>query len=439
MELSKYNIFGKIHQSDRYFIVNLLSGQADILESQYGQMVERGEIPAAQTFIDKGYLVDPLREKLLFEEKYKEFTEKRNREEIQLFFVPWYECNLSCTYCHQDQNVHDSHLLDNTVIDAFYRYIDTAFADRKKYITVYGGEPLLEGKEHAEKIEKILDRAWSRNLDVSIMTNGYTVHEYIPLLRGGNIREILVTLDGTEEIHDSRRPLSSGAGTFEKIVRGIDDALMNNLRVTLRVVVDRKNIGNLPELANFSVGKKWVENPLFRTIIGRNYELHRCSSYPQDRFSHIELFEYLYGFIEKSPQFLKFHQPAFAVSKFWSDNGKLPDALFNACPGCKSEWAFDYTGSIYSCAATAGKSEERLGTFYPEVTLENDKVSIWKERDIMKNKQCSGCNLNLVCGGGCATVAKNKTGTLYGCDCRPVKELISLGMSTYFKGEVAHE
>ena len=67
MELSKYNIFGKIHNSGRYFIVNVLSGQADILEPQYGQMVERGEIPDAQIFIDKGYLVDPLREKLLFE------------------------------------------------------------------------------------------------------------------------------------------------------------------------------------------------------------------------------------------------------------------------------------------------------------------------------------------------------------------------------------
>jgi uncharacterized protein len=433
MELSKYNIFGKIHNSGRYFIVNVLSGQADILEPQYGQMVERGEIPDVQIFIDKGYLVDPLREKMLFEKKHREFHEKRNREEIQLFFVPWYQCNLACTYCHQEQHIHDSHLLDDTVIDAFYHYVDITFADRRKYITIYGGEPFLEGNEQAEKIKKIMEKAWSRNLDVSVMTNGYTVYEHIPLLRGGNIREILVTLDGTEEIHDSRRPLRCGTGTFEKIVRGIDEALTNNLRVTLRVVVDRKNIGNLPELADFSIGKKWVENPLFRTIIGRNYELHRCSSYPQDRFSHIELFAHWYGVIEKSPQFLKFHQPAFGLSKFWSDNGKLPDALFNACPGCKSEWAFDYTGSIYSCAATAVKNGERLGTFYPEVTLDNEKVRLWQERDIMKNKKCSSCNQNLVCGGGCATVAKNKTGTLYGCDCRPVNELMGLGMSTYFK------
>ena len=38
-------------------------------------------------------------------------------------------------------------------------------------------------------------------------------------------REIQVTLDGPEEIHNKRRPLKGGQGTFDRIVAGIDAAL----------------------------------------------------------------------------------------------------------------------------------------------------------------------------------------------------------------------
>jgi len=39
----------------------------------------------------------------------------------------------------------------------------------------------------------------------------------------------------------------------------------------------------------------------------------------------------------------------------------------------------------------------------------------------------------LACGGGCASVAKNKNGHPNSPDCRPVKELLSLGAAYYLK------
>jgi hypothetical protein len=38
----------------------------------------------------------------------------------------------------------------------------------------------------------------------------------------------------------------------------------------------------------------------------------------------------------------------------------------------------------------------------------------------------------LSCGGGCSSVAKNKTGNICSPDCRPIKELLELGFSAYF-------
>jgi uncharacterized protein len=39
--------------------------------------------------------------------------------------------------------------------------------------------------------------------------------------------------------------------------------------------------------------------------------------------------------------------------------------------------------------------------------------------------------VQLACGGGCAALAKNQTGRLHAPDCRPVKELLGLGMALY--------
>jgi len=41
------------------------------------------------------------------------------------------------------------------------------------------------------------------------------------------------------------------------------------------------------------------------------------------------------------------------------------------------------------------------------------------------------CNLRLACGGGCASVAMNREKKLNAPDCRPVTELLQLGISLY--------
>ena len=70
-----------------------------------------------------------------------------------------------------------------------------------------------------------------------------------------------MTLDGTEAVHNKRRFLKGGDGTFDKIVRGIDACLENQIPVNLRMVADKENIDNLPEFAQFAIDKGWTKNP----------------------------------------------------------------------------------------------------------------------------------------------------------------------------------
>ncbi|MBL8027090.1 MAG: radical SAM protein [Fibrobacteres bacterium] len=435
MNWSKHNIISRIKDSQNYILVNSLHGQADILTPENADCVLKNESPKDSSFEEKGYWIDEKREESIYREKYLKFAEARDKEEIQIFFVPWYSCNFACSYCFQDEYAPVNADLSDEMMDAFLNYVKKTFAGRRKYITIFGGEPLLPGKEKMEYISRFLERASEEKLTVAIVSNGYHLKSYREILKKGLIREIQLTLDGTEEIHNSRRPLKGGKTTFDEVVEGIDMALADGYTVNLRAVVDKKNIDNLVTLAEFADKKGWASNPNFKTQIGRNYELHHCQSKPADLFERAELHEKLYELAVKHPVLLKFHKPAYSLTKFLFQNGTLPDPLFDSCPGTKSEWAFDSTGRIFSCTATVGKSEEQLGTFYPEVYLDSDKVSTWENRDIMTIEKCGTCNMRLACGGGCASIAKNRLGTLHSPDCRPISELISLGTGLYFKEE----
>lgn len=431
MQISKYNIVSKVKDSEKWFVVNSLSGQADILDREIFEQLSAGSEDNAE-LIENGYIVDPLKEKRLFREKYLQFLDDREKDEVQIFFVTNYSCNFDCSYCYQAGYEQLPVALSKEVINSFYEYIQSEFAGRRKYITLFGGEPFMNAPKHKENIAYIIEKAAALNLEIAVVTNGYHLEEYIPVLKKGIIREVQVTLDGTGDTHNQRRYLKGGNPTFEHIVRGVDLLIENNIGVNLRMVVDRQNIGNLPELAQFAIDKGWTASGLFKTQLGRNYELHECQANQHKLYSRLELYQDLYALLKKFPYISEFHKPAFSISKFLFEQGELPAPLFDACTGTKTEWAFDFTGNVYACTATVGKQDESLGTFYPEVRKNSQAVEQWQERDILSIPKCQSCNMSLICGGGCASMAKNYNGTLNSPDCRPVTELLELGVSHYF-------
>lgn len=436
MYFSKYNIFSKIKDSDSFYIVNLLTGNADILDSQKAKEIENREFSETDELFIKGYLADENEEKKLYNEKYLQFTEQRDNDEIQLFFVPWYACNFDCSYCYQSGYENKFNIPSNELIDSFFLYINEKFSSRKKYLTLFGGEPLLSGTNYRSLVKYILDKAKEANLDTAIVTNGYELENYIDLLKEYKIREVQVTLDGVDEGHNLRRPLKGGSPTFYKIVKGIDLALENNITINLRAVLDKENIYSLVEIARFGVNRGWTKSPLFKTQLGRNYELHYCQSANSKLMTRVEFYEVLYKLVRKYPEIGEFHQPAFSISKYLFENGELPSPLFDSCPGCKTEWAFDYSGNIFSCTANVGKPGSSLGTFFPERTLIMEQIEEWQDRDVTSIRECRNCSLQLACGGGCAAVSFNKTGKILSPDCRPVNELIGMGLSYYFEKEM---
>ncbi|OGR15142.1 MAG: hypothetical protein A2341_21520 [Deltaproteobacteria bacterium RIFOXYB12_FULL_58_9] len=429
LKQSGHNILAPLPDGD-WIVINPLAQNADVMSPAEARGLAEQEYKDVETLQGRGYVVDPEEEAKRFRRAYLDFIRRRDNEEIQLFFVPGYGCNFACDYCYQESyETNGGANID--VVDAFLAYVDTAFAGKQKYVTLFGGEPLLPGASRRATLSRLVEGLRQRHIDLAVVTNGYHLKSYLPVLTTAHIREIQITLDGVAKTHDARRPLHGGGRTFDRVVAAVNACLNAELNVNLRVVLDRNNLNGLVDLAAFAQHQGWTASPHFKTQLGRNYELHTCPAHPERLYSRLELYQALHGLYKEHPDLLDFHRPDFSVSRGLIESGTLPGPVFDACPGAKTEWAFDATGKIFACTATVGKPGEELGRFYPTVELNDDAVEQWESRDVLSIEACRNCPTQLICGGGCAAMARNRTGRLSETDCRPVPEMIALGVDLY--------
>jgi hypothetical protein len=76
-----------------------------------------------------------------------------------------------------------------------------------------------------------------------------------------------------------------------------------------------------------------------------------------------------------------------------------------------------------------------LGTFFPQVSSNNKYIEQWQLRNVNNIEECKDCRYNVVCGGGCGVIAANKQGRVLAPDCRPIQDLLDIGVN-YYQNEI---
>lgn len=452
MRLSRSAILAPIPGRPDALLVQPLTGQVALLDADTAAGLARlgagGAPPATlplDALRDAGFVVaDDEEDRRLLARAYAGYLRDLDRTPTQLLFVPTLGCNLRCTYCYQETLDPEGHgLASQGTIDAFFAYVDRYHADEPvaPYVTLFGGEPLVDTPAHHDRVGRVLAGAERRGLGVAVVTNGHDLRAFVPALAAARAREVQVTLDGPPELHDRRRPHGSGRGTFAAIVRGIDALVEARVPVNLRVVVDRENLEALPALAAIAEERGWLDLPEARmkTQVGRNYELFGCASRQRrdQLFDRLELWARYVELAEREPRLLRFHRPRLHGIRHLADTGELPPPNFDACPAAKKEWAFAPDGGLYGCTATVGNPRYRLGRYTPVVDRDEAAIARWQGRSALTIPACQGCAVATVCGGGCGAVAAEATGDPGAPDCRPVAGLLGLGARLYGLGEAS--
>src|SRR5258706_14615685 len=119
----------------------------------------------------------------------------------------------------------------------------------KRVITLYGGEPLM--LETLPIVEYIFEKGAARGYTFSAITNGVDLHNYLHLLGPKKIESLQITLDGPRDIPNRKRigPRHK-AGTYDRILQNMKQALETGVRISVRFHVDYNNIGRTKDLAD---------------------------------------------------------------------------------------------------------------------------------------------------------------------------------------------
>ncbi len=438
MYKSRYNLITQI-DSENSAVFNPLSGAFDIADNETVKRFTDGkplDDDEQEYWFTRGYFFGTAEEEQNYiEKRYNDFHDEVIKSEVQFVFVPTYSCNFSCGYCYQkgvDRSVsYPSHELIDNMVDYMVNFRKEN--KRDVYLTLFGGEPLQDKKENYDMMEYLVKKLTDNSIGFAVVTNAYNLSKYIKILEKGIIREIHISLDGDKEVHNKRRKTGQDANTFDAIMEGITKAVSLFIPINIRMIIDKETIGTLPLLAERLDKAGFLDLPKtrFKTSLGRNYELINEYMKPGDLFTLDEMYRVYTDLLMQNPILKKLHTPSYFGISHMVDKGEMYIPDFDSCPAFKSEMAFDYSGGIYSCTASVGREDYKVGTFYPELYIDEQKTADWKKRSILTIPECKDCSVGVVCGGGCGVIAKQKNGTVLSPDCKPVKKVMDYGIQFY--------
>jgi uncharacterized protein len=350
--------------------------------------------------------------------------------------MPTYDCNLRCAYCFQDHmrtNAGFRHLLRTVTPATIDRLVAampgieerhgiTAETRRPRSITFFGGEPLLAQSRRVIDYFMTSIRAIG-DATFAAVSNATELDAYADVLGPDGISVIQITLDGPRERHDQRRIYEDGGGSFDRIVRNIDLALERGVHVDLRMNVDRTNIGTLPELAAFFAQRGWARSASF-TAYAAPVQATNEHTERKTCFNSHELGEALKALRSEHPEMQAITTTDDSLrllvrSMLRRRGDPLPMMRASYCGAHNSMYVFDAFGDIYACWERTGDKNIRIGWIGEDGRAEfvEDRLKSWRARNVTSNETCAQCRYAMYCGGGCAVLAEDVHGTMFGNYC----------------------
>jgi len=321
------------------------------------------------------------------------------------------DCNLDCKYCFYKcrapeigrgrQRMSDE-VLDKLVKDYMaLRFGEAGFAWQ-------GGEPTLMGLDFYKKAVELQKKYGAPGQTVSnaLQTNAILLDDdWCEFLRDNKFL-VGISIDGPKGLHDYYRVDHSGRGSYDKVIRAIENCRRHNVEFNLLVLLNNKNADHPDELFDFLVG------------LGTRY-LQFIPCVEQDQAAG-----QVADFSVTPQQYGEFNCRIFDR---WCEYGpkKLSirdfDSILSFCltgrntictfdRQCSQYVVVEYTGDCFPCDFFV-RPEWRLGNIFEtpieKLAASEKKRSFARAKKNLCNK-CLLCSHLALCRGGCM---KDKLGT----------------------------
>ena len=311
-----------------------------------------------------------------------------NSSDMALTILPTRGCNFGCIYCYEQDR--PNVLMNEQTEKAIVKFVCSNSNLKRLSVVWYGGEPLLnfDSMVRLTKMFKQLNIEYS----AKIVSNGYLLtKEKANLMKDLAIRNIQITFDGSEEIHNQRRFLLGGP-TYRKIMDNLKYLLSINKEITIdiRTNIDRRNKDDYNKF--YQDFKSEINDKRVTMYPGFVSDLlsSECVS-PEFNISEggykaqfiLDIFD-KYGIEIKS--FLpKYRRHSCVASKYFA-------------------FVIGPEGELYKCWRMVGNQKETIGNVN-DGSLDMVKFSKYLiGADYTLDSKCLQCEFITLCGGGCPLV-----------------------------------
>ena len=312
-----------------------------------------------------------------------------NSSDLALTILPTRGCNFGCIYCYEQDR--PNVLMNEQTEKAIVKFVCSNSNLKRLSVVWYGGEPLLnfDSMVRLTKMFKQLNIEYS----AKIVSNGYLLtKEKADLMKDLAIRNIQITFDGSEEIHNQRRFLLGGQPTYRKIMDNLKYLLSINKEITIdiRTNIDRRNKDDYNKF--YQDFKSEINDKRVTMYPGFVSDLlsSECVS-PEFNISEggykaqfiLDIFD-KYGIEIKS--FLpKYRRHSCVASKYFA-------------------FVIGPEGELYKCWRMVGNQKEAIGNVN-DGSFDMVKFSKYLiGADYTLDSKCLQCEFITLCGGGCPLV-----------------------------------
>ncbi len=469
MHVSDYNLVFDVNQPGRggeKILYNPLARSLDVVSVELtrllGALKERPNsalAPRLGYLFERGYLYKTEAEQeARVRQEFQKADQSHRQHPVTFIVAPTFACNLRCTYCFQQYMdvQYKPKLMTKEVVEKATEFIVRQVMESGMSIIpvlyLFGGEPLMSGRQYREITELIIDRCKQFHIPVAVVTNGVHLKDYADKLAEVQVFEVKVTFNGSKAVHDKVRVHAGGQGTYDEVMAGVQAAVDRQLPVTINCVGDRQMYDSLPELIGEFDKRGWLGlgrsmfqfqsehecsdlfKDTFESIAGQKAE-HRgqdAQSPLRDDYAQVRLdtLKRLVQVGNTNDVTQSFVLPDCRGVRYIFDNGKAPSPSF-FCSTTHLTWSLDVDGNLYVCIGSTGDKGAKVGEFYPEVKLDREALAKWQDKkNVFEIPKCKDCKVRFVCGSGCARLKIPSDPV--DPTCEPIEDILQVGFDYYF-------
>lgn len=385
MKESKYNIIKPL-ESGEYLVFNTFNGSLSIFKNKEDYKKYNEYL----TDIDELEYLKSIRAK-----------EEKNSEYAHYTIFMTTACNARCDYCFEKDFKKTS--LTKETIDEIIQFIKNNSINNKHiHVEFFGGEPLLYFNNIKYISKELIDFCKHKKIKYTsnIITNASLLSkEIVNELKGLNVVNIQVTLDGTKKEYEKRKNYIDVCDSYELVLSNIEYALKNKINVSIRINFDKKNFDDIISLLdNISYLNKYSS---FNCYVMPIYSSNKKNKDVISRDKINDYFEKVFFFmIDKG--YIK-SEKYFRLNK-----------ISNYCNAVRdNSYVFYPNGDMFKCTHLI--SEDDLKKKYSNIKLKN---------------RCNKCKYLPLCQGGCVS---NKNENSCSTNCYIYRDSINAVLNSILK------